>query len=1045
MRNIKHLLFTAVMAVASFGNVSAGNVILTTPEDYQVLSLSPNGKWACGVYTDYSYQNFAFRWNLSSGTIELLGSASASECWTISDDGTVAGTFISTETSANGSPTNSPGYYKDGSWHAVEIPEGFGGAGMGLAITPDGHYMTGVLETSDLKYIPYIWKDGKIHRQLEQNTTGMPYAISSDGQMVAGWRQNHNRAACLWNSDNAYTYLSDYESPWSYARAFSADGKKIVLWGGWDAESEHSTLRAIYDVEDGTTTLIPTLVNDDELEFFGISADYTAVGFEGAFQGIQRAVMWKDGNLQYVEDYLEGLGIDFSGYGILPADDDIYYIFRAQDISDDSKVLALIYYDEEYAYRSMIVMLDQQETDLPPVEFTARQVEGMPSASLTWKAPLGAVGIQGYNVYRDGEKITATPVNALRYFDKVQDYGVHQYKVSAVYGDGNEAETEELSVSLEPKPISAPLSVGARQKGFNGARLQWTAPASNLFTKSYVPAGESSADGFGVSNTVSAFEVAVKFDADEMACYSGSTIREVAFYPLEEQGGFSINIYTRNADGTLELIKSQPVTQTLKLRERNVVTLDEPVSVPAGELIVAVQTNVVASSNSIIGTLYGKYQAGYSDLLRQVGEDDFYSLYDMSFLSGYPYFVSWMIDVIVAPQGAADNIDEIDHYAVYADGEEKGSTQETLFDIDALAEGEHQLGVKAVYATQESSDVVTASLDIKNNYRPVSDLEVATVGLTGISSSWKAPMNDDETTLTYSSGNAVSGPVGPSEYNYSYMASVVFDADKVRNFSGYEVKSVRFYPIADAFFTIIIQQDGNEVAYQEVDDYKLNQWNTIELETPISIDPTSSYRLIVDCFDVDPGKSPLAIDDTPAFEFVSDLYSFDGESWNSYSDVALHGNWMMGMNLVAADGTPMAIDGYDVTIDGEKKNAALLTETSYDYDFGVEDALRHSIVVGVHYTGKSGSVDTDVTYFYIGTAAGIDRNVVKDITLAKGDNFLTVQGDGVEAVAIYSASGMSERAVKGNTVDLGGLPTGIHIVRYKVGGKYYSTKVDIRR
>ena len=248
---------------------------------------------------------------------------------------------------------------------------------------------------------------------------------------------------------------------------------------------------------------------------------------------------------------------------------------------------------------------------------------------------------------------------------------------------------------------SAPLSVGARQKGFNGARLQWTAPASNLFTKSYVPAGESSADGFGVSNTVSAFEVAVKFDADEMACYSGSTIREVAFYPLEEQGGFSINIYTRNADGTLELIKSQPVTQTLKLRERNVVTLDEPVSVPEGELIVAVQTNVVASSNSIVGTLYGKYQAGYSDLLRQVGEDDFYSLYDMSFLSGYPYFVSWMIDVIVAPQGAADNIDEIDHYAVYADGEEKGSTQETLFDIDALAEGEHQLGVKAVYATQE--------------------------------------------------------------------------------------------------------------------------------------------------------------------------------------------------------------------------------------------------------------------------------------------------------------------------------------------------------
>ena len=72
------------------------SVILSSPlvlVEYQVISLSPNGKWACGNIND-GYSR-GFRWDLTTGEVlELSPMGSNSTALCVANDGTVAGTFM---------------------------------------------------------------------------------------------------------------------------------------------------------------------------------------------------------------------------------------------------------------------------------------------------------------------------------------------------------------------------------------------------------------------------------------------------------------------------------------------------------------------------------------------------------------------------------------------------------------------------------------------------------------------------------------------------------------------------------------------------------------------------------------------------------------------------------------------------------------------------------------------------------------------------------------------------------------------------------------
>lgn len=70
-----------------------------------------------------------------------------------------------------------------------------------------------------------------------------------------------------------------------------------------------------------------------------------------------------------------------------------------------------------------------------------------PGSAVTRKA--SANPLVGFNIYRNGQKITKAPVDEVRYTDTVNDYGTFTYTVSAVYQNGTEsAQSQPLAVDV---------------------------------------------------------------------------------------------------------------------------------------------------------------------------------------------------------------------------------------------------------------------------------------------------------------------------------------------------------------------------------------------------------------------------------------------------------------------------------------------------------------------------------------------------------------------------------------------------------------------
>ena len=1051
--NIKHTLIASTLLSAPMMALADTSepIILTSPNEYYVTALSANGDWACGVFMDYSSQAFAFRWNLLSDEIEILGTTEESEAFGIANDGTTIGCFTDHSYSSNGIGRSMAGYYKEGKWHLLEPVGGDVSYSRAHAITPDGQYITGTQVVGNI-YGAYIWKDGKLHRTLEDTKHALPYAIHPEGEIAAGWVQRYNRTACLWNEANETVILSDYESPWSYGRAFTEDGKTLLYWGGWEENAEgRAELAAIYDLETGNVTNIPTINPEGGLDVFGISNDKTVVGAED-----YRGYIYADGKAQYINDYLTDRGIDLSKLHIGMFEGmDYYVISSVAGISADGKTLAIQYYNDDVdsdglanaSLQSMVIRFDQSVSMAKPVSLHAEQLDGIPAVRLTWKAPAGAKDITGYRVFRDGKEVKN--VTETSYIDSQLQEQTYVYTVSTLYADGESEPCSAATITIEGQKVQAPSVLYGRQKGYNSAYVTWEKPRTNLINKTYFDRDNTNIQGFGVNINNICFENAIRFSAEEMKAYAGCKVREVAFYPMSEQESWKVNLYTYDAEGKLSLLYTQKIEQELNYGYRNTVRLNEAVDVPDGELIVAVEINVPVASERIIGIDYGQATQRYSDLLRRTDEADFYSLCEINALKGYLYEASWLIEATLAPAGSDEDIDTVAEYVVSADGKEVARTEGYDFTVQNLADGTHSMEVSSVYADGRVSENAVYSVNIlaDNSKLPaISQVYAQAVGASGVHATWHSPKDADETTITYASGEITDrGVVGPESNNYGVIAGVLYTPNMLKSYNGYQLKSFSFVPMADAMFTIILLQDNVQVAEIEVDDYTLGEWNEVMLDTPITINENSTYLYAIDCYDVTPNGHAIAVDAGPAVQFYSDLYSLDGSYWSSIgADASIYGNWMMSMNIYDDDPMPLTVNGYDINIDNEKRNAEMLTSKEFDFTFPTEDSNVHTVSVDVYYPALEAPVKGTLCEFHIGTAGIHDvTDDAAELSLTIGDNFLCV--DNADSLTLVSADGTVVASSTGNRLNISNLVEGVYVLFATVKGEKMERKVRITR
>ena len=176
----------------------------------------------------------------------------------------------------------------------------------------------------------------------------------------------------------------------------------------------------------------------------------------------------------------------------------------------------------------------------------------------------------------------------------------------------------------------------------------------------------------------------------------------------------------------------------------------------------------------------------------------------------------------------------------------------------------------------------------------------------------------------------------------------------------------------------------------------------------------------------------------------SDIYSLDGTSWNPISSAGIYANWMIGLCIENPESASLPVAGYDVNIDGAKKNSEMLTANSFAYDFGNADVTDHTISVDVYYSLKPESVKGGVNRFVIG-ATGISSNTIAKIEIRKGENEITVSGSNVTSVELVSADGSTVASAKGNTLSIDGIAEGVYVVKAVCGGKTVARKIAIAK
>lgn len=1003
--------FLSLGSMAQENNVQ----ILVGPDvlvEYQVVSMSPNGRWACGNVNDGEGRGFI--WDIVNNEItQVAPLGQSAPVLDIANDGTMVGLFTTNEATENGASVEVGGYFKNGKWHYLP------GAVMMNGISDNGQYMAGISIVNG-EYCATTWNlagEATVWDYEESSA----YDVSNDGKMACGWKMKYNRTPALWTADSVKLLDPKNVGPFSLAHAFSPDGNKIIAD------------QVIYDLATDAATPIDFSIVFG-YEFYRATNTGNAVGrYTSGMYDIMHAAYVKDGKVTDLQKYLEELGVDLTGWTLL----------QCTGVAEDERTFAVNAYDENSIPHPLIIRLDANLANPAPTSLKVTHLEDTDVCRLTWKAPLANVeGVKAYNLWRNGEKIAELPATDFKYYDRALADGNYEYAVTAVYAESESEKSEPALVEVADFAARAPRALNAVQAGIRDVRLFWNAPLANR------PALKHTSDddmvvsfGSGTYN----FEQAVRFEAADLAVY-GKQITDISFYPMSKQYSWTANFYT--AKDTTLFASRKLDDSNLVYGVENTVTLSEPVTVPEGEdIYVGIFVDVTGYGGyTTLGAVFNKCRAGYTDLLRRQGEPAFMSLYEnaMSDERGaYEYPITFPIGICM---GDATQTTEngVVSYKVYADNVEVGATDACKYRQSNVADGDHVFSVAAVYADGTVTEPVNIGLNVVENtaaYKKISHVDFTSKDGKTVQATWEAPLEDDETLIGYS-GDTNAGGLAASK-NWACYAST-YDKDNFGLYEGYLITHVRFFPTDHAEFAIIIEENGVEIVNQLLErevDYTLGLWNTIELDEPIVVNPASEYMLILDCWDVVPGKPAIGMDNLTPFKGESDLFSEDGENYMAVSameNATREGNWMIGLVIRSAESQPLPVKGYDVYVNRKKLNENPITETTFSYEQNSDHQLR----VDVIYEGVEKSVQG--TMQFINMAAGIDGVEAQMIAIDVTATAVTVVGEQVIDVALYGVDGSLVAHATGATLDIAQLNAGVYVLTAVVDGQTLSRKIQIK-
>ncbi len=1068
MKKLSVLCAAVLVAICAFAE--KGAVILTSPLQLQVNAVSPNGKWACGIIGDGNITILqGMLWNLETGETTYLSTTDESYAYDVTDDGLVVGAYTDYEITGTGLGAMVAGYYHNGKWTHLEnnTIEGVNELGGEVfAVSADGRVMVGYVQNGpkDSNIAPARWEDGKLVAVLPYVGAGVAYTVSEDGKYVSGWAYKEgdfNRNIALWRDNETVEYLSPSSSFAEAGRKLSADGTKLVC--------NSFGHKFIYDLTTGDKTELPWIspacwgqemsyISNDGLVLGGEESQDPTTGASGRY-----GYVFDGGKAYDLNTWMKNL-YNFE------IDTQEHMVFRGVDMSADGKVIALLDYPLLNGiplgdHASIIVKLDQEITYCAPVALAAEKLTGLNSVRLTWKAPLSnAENVLGFNVYRNGVAI-AESISEYAMIDANVEFGTYTYTVTALYlGENDEIVESEpchaADVEVAADKLNTVVNIETHPVNYNDLKLRWNAPLSNLPSLTYFDYNQSVA-GFG--GGLVSFSAAIRLPYDVVENYSEHyKVARISFMPRNAEAVYTVKVLVNDVEKSSKRVAASELT----LGTMNTIDLDVPVAYTAlDDVIIAVDVDASQfsmPSNDVIGMNYGSNViTGFSDLLRQASEPEYYSLNQSSIDAGYGEMpISWAIEAIFAKtnaDGSADISSEIiEGYTVYRNGEMVGTTESETFIDTNLTEGTYTYGVVANYQGQ-SSEAATKEVRFTPKTEALVAVTPSTVwaDVTFFEVMWDAPLNNDATVISYSNGISSGRGINLSGANlFDFTAAHDYPYSYLKWYEGYTIDALRFFPTAEATFAIVLEVNGIDhemIVLGEMgaeDGYTLNTWNSIRLTEPVKIQSGSNYRVKLLCVDVTPNNYPICMDTGVGTIGVSDLYSFDYESFSSViSDAGLTGSWMLGMDIHNDNTELLPVAGYNVIFDGAQANTELVTDTYFRQDgLSLKNNSTHRVKINTIYNIGGTTIEVEGNQVVFNALDGVESIEIDRVKVYPNPatSYIKVEG-AVERLAMVDMAGRTVAETTANTIDVTSLPVGNYILNVYEGGEVRSVKVLVVR
>lgn len=325
-------------------------------------------------------------------------------------------------------------------------------------------------------------------------------------------------------------------------------------------------------------------------------------------------------------------------------------------------------------------------------------------------------------------------------------------------------------------------------------------------------------------------------------------------------------------------------------------------------------------------------------------------------------------------------------YNIYRNGSLIASdVKGTTYTDTKVVRGKYSYTVTALYQKGESVASDKADITVQRGapyYAPVGLTSTISANKTVVLN-WQNPQNNVEWSgvITYASGEH-KDQLGLTQGGSFYVGHL-WDAESLVPYRNKVITDASIQIINPVtYLALCVFKDGERIVRQSFDgDIVYGSWNTITLDSPITIEPGSDY-IIGFMVEHTVGMQPVGVDGAETAEGKGNLLSTDGEYWFPATQMAIDGNINIRTSLLASDVAEAAPVGYNVYCNGSKVNAQTISSTAYTEDITTAGTYTYTVTSvyadgGESSPSESTSVEVvGITQRYAPTdvASDVERN-----------------------------------------------------------------------